>query len=243
MGEFWGLTADGWIAIATFFTGMAFLIGIVIGSRQFFREQEARDVRGYYVENGTRKLAAAIDVLLETIRLNFAGIGQLSRKLRDYALDSPGAPGADDLPRLLTLEGKSVGFDAIRPVSSLLNSDTLSSLATHAFATLFNVHLKYLLEIEQPIRSYFAGSLKLDDGRRKQLANELMELAFAEFNKAESFGKLPWYIERAGVRVLQIGVTRWKEVTGLHRDLQMQAIVANVEQMWEDLGPKQDGPT
>jgi len=243
LGEFWGLTADGWIAIATAFTGLAFLAGIAIGSRQFIREQEARDVRAYHVENGTRKLAAALDVLLETVRLNFAGVGHLARKLRDYSRDSPGAPHADDLPRLVTLEGKSLGFDAIRPVSNLLNSDDVPKLVTHALAVLYNTHMKFLLEIEQPIRSYFVGSLQLDDASRKQLADELMALASSEFNKAEAFGKLPWYIERAGVRMLQLGIARWKEVTNVNRDLQMQAVAANVKQMWEDLGPKQDGGT
>lgn len=156
-GELWGISADGWIAIATIFSGFAVLLsgvavlyGIIRGARQFLGEQEAADVRRYLVENGAWRLKASLDRLLQTVRINYSTSMHLLRLARDLPVGTTGAPRVEDLPRLFPMNPSEFAFDAIRPASRVLNCQDLGALATKAFARLHSVHAILTAEVEHP---------------------------------------------------------------------------------------------
>lgn len=246
MGSFWGITADGWIAIATLASAVAILLsggavlyGIFHGAEQFLREQEARDLRASLVEDGTKKLARSIDTLLEAVRLNYTLANHLIRHVRDLPFGSPGAPRVEDLPRLVSLEGRSLGFEAIRSAATLLHCDDLANLATHAIGVLYNINLILITEIEQPIRSHYSGTFTVDAGSRAEFVKRSRELAQKQFDKAEEFGRFPIFVEMAGVRLLELRIARWDEIEKrFWKDSEVIGITANIESMWQELRPR-----
>jgi len=227
----WGITADGWIAIATLSSGAAVLLGIVYGARQFLREQEARDVRRYLVEEGAWKLQGSLDGLLGVIRQNYSTSLQLLRTLRDLPKGHPGAPRTEDLPRLLPVPDEGRAFEAIRPTSRLLGCEELGAVATHAYAALHSVHGIIASEVEQSIRTYYSSTTSLTKDQHAQLVQGLSDVIQKRYFEAEEWRELPGWLEDAGLRVQELRVSRFKDIGRLHKDKKVRELAKNIRDL------------
>ena len=159
-GELWGITAEGWIAIATIFggfavlaSGVAILFGFFHGARQVVGEQEARDVRKGLIEDGIEALRESFDGMLERTMLNYA----LATRLLKFVQGSPGQPLVrlrasevpsmlSDLPRLKAL--------AIGPASQLTGAKELGNLMTSAYAILFSINCNLEFHVRHTVLNY-----------------------------------------------------------------------------------------
>jgi hypothetical protein len=232
LGDLFGITADGWIAIATFVSGGAILAGIWYGARQLIREQEARDVRRYLIEDGAWKLQASLDRLLQVIRLNYVTAGHLLRIVRDLPRGHPGAPRLEDLPSLLPLEATVLNFEAIRPTSRLLDCEDFGALMTHAFAVLYNIHADFLLQVEHSIRTYYSAD-QVPAGIEAQLLDSLGRLLVERYRRAEEFGDLPGWLEDAALRAQELHLARFTDITRIRNDDTIKRLAQNMTDMWQ----------
>lgn len=239
-GELWGITAEGWVAIATLAGGIAVLIGIVISTRQFLTEQEAQDVRRYLVEQGAWKLKASVDRLIQIVTMNHGTAMHQVRLLRDLAVGQPGAPSPDDLPRLLPFSPDEFALDAIRPASRVLNCEELGPVATSAFARLYNVNTTMLAEVEQSVRTYYSGKTPLSDDERKELAERLFTLTDREAKRAWEFLKLPAWLEDAGLRIQELRIKRFSDIDRLHKDKTIRNLASNVRDFLKEFDRKDE---
>jgi hypothetical protein len=234
LGELLGITGDGWIAIATFVSGVAVVIGIIYGARQFIREQEARDVRRYLIEDGAWKLKASLERLLETIRLNYVIAHHLLRTVRDVPRGHPLAPRAESLPRLIALEGTTPNFEAIGATSRLLDCQELGALMTHAFGVLYNIHTDFLVQVEPSIRTYYSAQ-EVPKGTQTQLVGGLSDLLNKHYRQAEELKDLPGWLEDAALRAQELRVTRFSDIDRIHNDDTIKRLAQNVRDMWRRL--------
>ncbi len=106
-GQLWGITAEGWVAIATFAGGLAVLLsGAAViftaryAAKRFLGEQEARDVRRYLVDDGVWKLADSLDRISQTVVLNFGQCLYLIDLIKTHPVGSADVPRVQDLHRL-----------------------------------------------------------------------------------------------------------------------------------------------
>jgi hypothetical protein len=241
LGELLGITADGWIAIATFVSAIIVALGIVYGAHQFVRQQEARDVRHYLIEDGAWKLQASLDRLLRTIRLNYVIAGHLLRTVRDVPKSHPFAPKGEDLPRLLPLDPTALNFEAIGPTSRLLNCQELGALVTKAFGVLYNIHVDFIVQVEQSIRTYYSAQYVPPTADQKQLVSQLTDLIDAQYKHAEEFADLPRWIEDAALRAQELRVTRFGDISRIHNDDTIKRLANSVRDMWRRLEKSGDG--
>ncbi|MCH8009123.1 MAG: hypothetical protein IIC91_09680 [Chloroflexi bacterium] len=244
-GELWGITAEGWIAIATLFGGLAVLAsggavlyGIMRGAQQFLGEREAADVQRYLVEEGVWKLKASLDRTLQTVRLNYAQCLHLLRHVRDFPAGNPGAPSLEDLPRLFPMDPQDFAFDAIRPASTVLYNVELNSLATSAFVQIFGTNAIFENEVEYSIRKYYSDETLLSENQRKKLYDSLSKLTNERYFEAEKFLELPGWLEEAGLRVQKMRVSNFGEIDQVQRDPVIVALGKKVSEMNETLGLK-----
>ncbi len=241
-GELWGITAEGWVAIATIFSGfavlasgVAILYGIIRGARQFLGEQEARDVRRYLLDEGTWKLTDSLERILQTVRLNYGQCLHLLRLVRDLPAGNAGAPRPENLPRLFPMNPQDFAFASIRAVSHLLNSMDLGRVATSALAKIYSTNAIFTHEIEQIVRTYYSGELVLSDEQRADLVERFNNLATRKYNEAEKFSDLPGWLEDAGLRVQEMRITRFDEIDRVQKDPKIVELMEKVKAMRETL--------
>lgn len=235
MGELFGITGDGWIAISTFASAAAIVLGIVYGARQFLREQEARDVRRYLIEEGAWKLQGSLERLLQTIRQNHVMAHHLVRIVRDLPRGHPGVPSVEDLPRLLILEPAALTFDAIRPASRLLDCGELGALVTSAFATLYNVHTILHFEVEQSVRTYYSSDVLASQVDHQSLVKSLQDLIEGQHQKAEKFGELPGWLEDAGLRAQELRISKFTDISRVQNDETIKGLADKIGDLWKEL--------
>ena len=244
MGDFWGITADGWVAIATLIGAAAVVLsGLAVigvawyGTRRFLGEQEARDVRRYLVDEGVWKLKESLDRTLQTVRLNYGQCLHLLRLLRDLPAGHPGAPRLEDLPRLFPMDPREFAFDAIRPASLVLHNIEFGPVATSAFARIFSTNGIFANEVEQSVRTYYSGELVLSDDQRRELYERLSSLAKERYYAAEKFLEPPGWLEDAGLRIQIMRVSSFDEIEEIQKDPTIVGLGGNVREMYEALEP------
>lgn len=245
--DFWGITADGWVAIATLIGAAAVVLsGLAVigvawyGTRRFLGEQEVRDVRRYLVEEGAWKLKESLDGTLQTVRLNYGQCLHLLRHLRDLSVGHPGAPSLEDLPRLFPMDPREFAFDAIRPASIVLHNVELGSVATSAFAQIFNTNAIFTNEVEYSVRKYYSGEMVLSDDERKELYDTLSSILQERYFDAEKFLELPGWLEEAGLRVQKMRVSSFGEIEKIQEDPVIVGLGGKIKKMFETLQPPDD---
>lgn len=241
-GELWWFTAEGWIAIATIFSGIAVLASgaaIVLAARyaadQFLGEQEARDVRKYLLDDGVWKLKASLDQIFQTVRLNYGQCLHLIRLMRDLPNNHPGAPKLEELPRLYQMDPQDFAFAAISPASRVLGTVDLGRVATSAFAQIYSTNAIFTNEVEQSVRTYYSGGLDLTDEQRGELFERLTEVAKRKYYQAEEFLDLPGWLEDAGLRVQRMRIARFDDIDRVQNDPKIVELREKVRAMAQTL--------
>lgn len=189
MGEFVRITADGWIAIATVFGGLAVLTsggavlyGIFHGAAQVIREQEARDVRKGLIEDGIEGLRASFDQMLERTRLNFG----LATRLLKHVQGSTGQPLArlrpSEVPSMLS-DLPPLNARAMGPASQLIGAQRLGQLMTSAYAVLFSINCNLEFQTRHTVLNYY------ESGMTKQAIGDWPERAMDEAQDQYEMGE------------------------------------------------------
>lgn len=237
----WGITDQGWIAIATFvgagavlLSGAAVLFGIWYGAKQYLNEQEARDVRRYYIDEGLWALSRSLDVLFQAILQNYTALLHLMAQLDTRPAGTSDAPKVGDLPKLAVLDWQEVPIRGLRPALVILDFGHFEDLAVHAFGEVLIYHQGFL-EIEQIVRTYYAGG-EAHEGLAKTLLSRCDVLS----GEAGKFGALPAVIEAAGVRLQKLRVSSFSQVEQIASDdMEIQALKDDLKELWDEVKPSE----
>ena len=232
VATFLRLTAEGWVAIATFIgagavllSGLAVLGGVYYGAKQYLNEQEARDVRRYYIDDGLWALSGTLDQLLQVVRQNHAAILSLAGLIKAAPAGDAYAPKMEDLPRLATANFEQLSVRGMRPSSAILGLGKLAKssdaskpmmkfdhLLTQGLARLFGTHLKFT-QMELAVRSYYA--LGQEDAG---LADRLLKLSEKPYYDAEKYQHVTRVLEFAGLRLQKLRVSSFSQIEQIASD-------------------------
>jgi len=160
MREVVGLTADDWLAVATFAgpvlgAAVAALLAVYLGLRQYARQQEMASVRSWYLEGGVRKLRVAMSGFLSVHLQNYQTACFILATFRDNPKGSPLAPRPDDIPRLYDLSGHVMPIDTFAAAQDLLRDQVVGKWATHALSDITLAGKEYIRQVELPLRAYY----------------------------------------------------------------------------------------
>lgn len=166
MGELWGITADGWVAIATLIgagavvlSGLALLGGVLLGFRhgvkQVIRQRQSDDVRKAYIDGGIAEVWRNVSDLFQRSKLNHLLALRLLKHVEDY----DGTP----VRRLVPEEIPSMLAD-FPVLNSKAVTPTLLLVRTHPRSVLYDL-LNSVFEIA------FAVNSDLEFGLRHRLIN------------------------------------------------------------------------
>ncbi len=246
-GELWGITAEGWVAIATFAGGLAVLLSgaaVIFAARyaakRFLGEQEARDVRRYLVDEGVWKLRDSLDRTLQTVSLNYVQCVHLIALVRDHPAGGAGAPQLEDLPSLYPIEHQDYAISAIRTASRALDSEELKDLTSYAFAIIQDTNAILTNEIGRSVRTYYSGERTLSDEQRWELVKHLDERADEAIEKMGKVADLPGWLEDAGRRVQEMRVARFDEIDRVQDDPEIASLREKIRAMSEALHAEDD---
>ena len=230
MGSFWGITADGWIAIATLLSGVAVLLGILFGAKQVSAQIEAGDVRRYVFDEGVLALKAGIDGLLEFTRLNYALMTRLLKHMESSGGDSLARLRATDIPRVLTDVRPTLNTQAIAPTGELIGSSELGGFMTRAFAHLYAVNTNFEFNVRHRVVNFYEKGLPFDASIQAWV-RDISELTYDEYLLADQF-YLP--ISRFlldAVRVAQKKrLRRFKKLPQVRASKEMKEIARNLDE-------------
>lgn len=216
MGDFIGITGDGWIAIATAFMGAALLLsaagvylGIASEARRVITEQEVRDVRRYYIDDGLWALSASIDEQLQTIRQNYTAS---AFSLTQVRAGQPG-PSRIDLPRLAIVDEEKLAVRGMRPAETILEFGNFDTLLSTVIGKLRVTHQSFVTEVETKIRtSYLSGNP--DPALADELEPRIKELFFG----VQRLVEVASVLEAAGLRLQKLRVSRFSEIEQVASD-------------------------
>ncbi len=229
MGSLWGITGDGWIALATLLSGGAVLAGILVGVMQVSAQLEANDVRRYLFEQGVLALKAGLDELLELTRLNYALIARLLKHVESSGSDSLASLRASDIPRVLTDGRPRLNTQAIAPTGDLIGSSELGELMTRAFAQLYALNANLEFDIRHKIVNFYEAGLPVD-GNIQAWVRDMSKLTHDEYLLADQF-----YLPISGflsdaVRVAQQKrLRRFREIPHVRASDEMKEIARNLD--------------
>jgi hypothetical protein len=246
-----GWSTDEWDAAATFAgpilgAAAAAVIAIRFGFQQFRFLQEARDFRRYLVEDGALKLQAGLDALLNATRQNFATTAYLLATVRQIPNDDPRRPDVERLPALIPLDRIGWVAEAIRPASRLLNCMELGALVTEAFSEFHSHNYLFHTQIAQVVRSYY--SRPEDWSRQFQVdqqvwATSLISEIEKRYYEAERYEQVPRWLENAAVRLQELRLHRFSDISKLYRDETIQRLAGNVRKFLGEIEADKEKPS
>ena len=224
----WGITDQGWIAIATFVGSGAVLLGILIGAWRYVQEQEAGDVRRYYVDEGLWALSRSLDTLLGILLQNDAASMALLRLVKSRPAGTTGAPKMENLPRLAVVDWREVAVRGVRPAKVILDFRDFTNLVWTVFAKMLVSHQLFLNEVEQVVRTYYAG-----DTADESLAAVLESTCKVLREPMNNFSDLPRILEDAGVRLQKLRVSSFSQAEEIaNDDEQIRKLTDELKAMW-----------
>jgi hypothetical protein len=240
-----GWSTDEWNAAATFVgpilaAAAAAAIAVSFGFQQFRSLQQSRDFRRYMVEDGALKLKAGLDALLSATRQNFVTTAKLLAIVKQTPNDDPRRPDVDQLPALIPLDRIGWNPEAIGPASRLLNCVGLGALATYAFSEFHLRNFLFHTQIAQVVRSYYSRpeewsrrfQVNLEDWATKML-HEIDE----RYQEAERYQPLLDWLEDAAVRLQQLRLHRFSDISKFHKDETGQRLAENVRRLLGQIEP------
>ena len=266
---FWGITGEGWIAIATFVGAGVVALTLVGGAwklrqdqralaqeradrqrerdedqrawqeeleqkqlerqRELAQEQEGRDVRRYYIDEGLWALSRSLDALLGILHQNSAASSALLELVKSRPPGTTGAPRVENLPRLAVLDWREVAIRGVRPAKVILNFRHFTNLVWTVFAIMLVSHQIFLNEVEQVVRTYYAG-----DTADESLAAVLEAKCEVLREPANNFSDLPRILEDAGVRLQRLRVSSFSQAEEIaHDDVRIRELTDELKAMWE----------
>ena len=242
-----GLSRDGWLVLAIFAgfvaaTIVGILLAVAYAARRYRSEQELKDIRRAFVDDGALKLKASLDSWLEITRRNYGVAQHLLRYVKDVPYRSRLRPRARDLPTLLPTDDLSLTFDAVVPTTRLLGSE-IGALTAHAFADLYAVNLDFQTRISQPVRSYYLQSNGLGDDDRLHWHGELLALGDRGYSRAEQYGALSELLGQAALRFQELQVSSYTDIVRADRDATILRLREEVVQILRQVQPEADANT
>ena len=232
---FIGINSEGWVAIATFAGTGAFLLGVWYGARQYVREQEARDVRRYYIDEGLWALSGSLDALIRILIQNVTASGLLVALMESAPAGTPDAPRVEDLPKLAVLDWERVALRGTRPAKVILDFGYFDELLTEAFGNMLISHQRFLNEVEQGVRTYYAAG-EDNEVLAKTLASRIVSLG----GEGVKYVSLPHVLEAAGVRLQKMRVSSFSQAEKIAmQDMEIGALRAELEALWDEVRPSE----
>lgn len=157
---FMGINSEGWIAIATFVGAGTVLISgaaVLYSFTQYLNEQEARDVRRFYIDEGVLRLKQGLDGLLERTRINYSLAARLVVYVRRPDQQGLQRLRPGDIPPILPAEPLQWHAQAIGPAAKLIGAkasfgDLISTVIGYMYT--FNIDLEF--RIRHKVLNYYS---------------------------------------------------------------------------------------
>jgi hypothetical protein len=243
-----GWSTDEWEAAATLVgpvvaAAIAAAIAVFLGFHQFRFLQEARDFRRYMVEDGALKLKAGLDALLNATRQNFATTAKLLAIVRQTPNDDPRRPDVEQLPALIPLDGIAWNAEAIGPASRLLDCMELGALTTYALSEFHSHNYLFHTQIAQVVRSYYSRPEEWSRRfhvEQQPWADNMMSEIDRRYKEAERYSPLSQWLEDAAVRLQELRLHRFTDISKIHRDETIQRLAGNVRKLLGEIQPEKD---
>ena len=208
MGSFWGITADGWVAIATFAGVLAVFGGILVGIWQVRVQIEFGEVNRSIFEEGVQNLAQWLDDLLAHTRVNYALVTRLLVQLQAEGDEPLKRPRRADIPPMLSTLPQ-LNARSIAATAQLIGAERLGELITRAYAQIYAVNSNFEFSARLPVLNYYEDESisKEDLGDWPERA---LESAKQQYFLVEEFRHIPPLLvsaiqiaRKAGVRSFQ----------------------------------------
>ena len=162
MGELWGITGDGWVAIATLAGGLAVLVGISVGVWQASIQLEAGDVRRFVFDDGVLALKSGLDNFSELTRLNHGLMVRLLKHTQLTRGDRLAALRVGEIPRVIPDRLPSFNSHGITPAAVLTGFARMGELMTRAFSQLYTVNVNMEIGLRHRILNFYSQGMPND---------------------------------------------------------------------------------
>ena len=233
-GELWGITAEGWIALATLAGAAAVLISAAAvigvawyGANRFLREQEARDVRRGLIEEGIMQLRDSFDAALGQTRLNYNLVVRVLIHVEGRDDWTMSGLRPENIPSLLL--DTPISAKAIGPASQLIGAKKLGKLMTTAYAILFSLNCNFEFDIRQTVLNLHDSEALL---KGKEIwARAALDEAEDQYQMAEQFRSVSALLLTALQIAQRKRIASFAEADDVKDSQEMLRVAAEIDQL------------